>query len=72
MFQFGIDELCPTVEEFFAILGYGFGKKSVTVSCDPKHREILSDALGLPVSIISSMIEGHMTNLHTVVTRLIY
>ena len=40
-------ELFPTIKEFSAILGYDPGKKSVVVSCDPKHREILSDALGL-------------------------
>ncbi|KAK9993607.1 hypothetical protein SO802_023310 [Lithocarpus litseifolius] len=66
-----IRELCPTIEEFLAILGYEPGKKSVAVSCDPKHREILFDALGLPTSITSSMIEGQMVNLHIVVTRLI-
>ena len=47
-------------------------KKSVAVSYDPKHEEILFDALGLSVSITSSMIEGHMVNLHTVITRLIH
>ena len=64
-------ELCPTIKEFSAILGYDPGKKSVVVSCDPKHREILSDALGLSTSITSSMIEGHMVNLHAIVSKLI-
>ena len=41
-------------------------KKSVAVSCDPRHKESLSDALGLPTSITDSMIEGHMVNLHAV------
>ena len=41
-------------------------KKSVAVSCDPRHKESLSDALGLPTSITDSMIEGHMVNLHVV------
>ena len=40
VFQFNIVELCPTIEEFLAILGYDPSKKSVAVSCDPKHREI--------------------------------
>ena len=47
-------------------------KKFVAVFYDPKHEEILFDALGLSVSITSSMIEGHMVNLHTVITRLIH
>ena len=52
-------------------MGYEPGKKSVAISCDPKHREILSDVLGLPTSITSNMIEGHMVNLRAVVMRLI-
>ena len=46
VFQFKTVELCPTTEEFSTILGYELGKKSVAVSYDPKHREILSNALG--------------------------
>ncbi|KAK9984358.1 hypothetical protein SO802_033883 [Lithocarpus litseifolius] len=53
-------ELCPTIEEFFAILGYDRSKKFVAVSYDPRHKESFSDALGLPTSITNSMIEGHM------------
>ena len=64
-------ELCPTIEEFSPILGYNPNKKSVAISYDPRHREILSDALGLPTSIINSMIEGHMVNLHAILSRLI-
>ena len=72
VFRFKTAELCPTIEEFSAILGNNDpGKKSVAVSCDPRHREILSDALGLSTSITNSMIEGHMVNLHAVVSRLI-
>ena len=62
MLRFKIVKLCPTIEEFSSILGYDPSKKSVTVSCDPKHRESLSDALGLPTSITSSMVEEHMVN----------
>ena len=50
-------------------MGYNLGKKFVAVSC--KHREILSITLGLPTSITSSMVEGHMVNLHAIVSRLI-
>ena len=64
VFWFKIVELCPTIEEFSAILGYDLGKKYVAVSCDPKHREILFDALRLPTSITSSMIDDHMVNLY--------
>ena len=71
VFWFNIVELCPTIKEFFAILGYEFGKNFVVVSCDPKQREILSDTLGISTSITSSIIKGHMVNLHVVVTRLI-
>jgi len=69
--RFKTTELCPTIEEFLAILGYDPGKKFVVVSCDPRHREILFGALRLPTSITSSMIEGHMVNLHAVVLRFI-
>ena len=68
MFQFKTTELCPTKEEFSAILGYDPSKKSVVVSCDPRHKESLSDALGLPTSIIDSMIEGHMMNFRTIIS----
>ena len=71
VFRFKTVELCPTIEEFLAILSYDPGKKSVAVSCDPRHREILSGALGLPTSITSSMIEGHMVNLRAVLSRLL-
>ena len=47
-------------------------KKFVAVFYDPKHEEILFDALGLSVSITSSMIEVYMVNLHAVVTRLLH
>ena len=46
-------------------------KKSIAVSCDTKHRESLSNALGLPTSITISMVEGHMMNFHAIVSRLI-
>ena len=71
MFRFKTVELCPTIEEFSTILGYDPSKKSVAVSCDPRHRESLSDALGLPTSITSSMVEGHMVNLRAIFSRLI-
>ena len=70
-FQFKTIDLCPTIEDFSSILGYDPSKRSVAVSCDPRHKESLSDALGLPTSIINSMIEGHMVNLHAIVSRLI-
>ena len=71
MFRFKTVELCPTIEEFFAILGYDPSKISVAISCDPKHRESLSNTLSLPTSITSSMVEGHMVNLRAIVSRLI-
>ena len=71
VFRFKTAKLCPIIEEFSAILGYDPSKKSVAVSCDPRHREILSGALGLSTLITSSMIEGHMVNLHAIVSRLI-
>ena len=71
VFQFNTTELCPTIQEFSAILGYDPGKKFVAVSCDPRHMESLSDALGLPTTIIDSMIEGHMVNLCAIISRLI-
>ena len=71
VFQFKTAELYLTIEEFFAILGYDPSRKSVAISYDLKHREFLSDAFGLPISIIGSMIEGHMLNLHAIVSRLI-
>ena len=71
MFRFNTVELCPTIEEFFSILGYDPSRKSVAVSCDPRHKESLSDALGLPTSIIDSMIKGYMVNLRAIVSRLI-
>ena len=71
VFWFKTAELCPTIEEFSAILGYDPGKKFVAISFGPKQQEILFDALRLSTSITSSMIEGHMVNLHAIVTRLI-
>ena len=71
VFRFKTAELCPTIEEFSAILGYDLDKKSVVVSYDPTHMEILSGALGLPTLVTSSMIKGHMVNLHAIVSRLI-
>ena len=59
------------IEEFLAILAYDSVKKSVVVSCHPKHRDILPGALRLPTSITNCMIEGHIGNLHAVVSRLI-
>ena len=52
-------------------MGYDPGKKSIAVSCDPKYKESLSDALSLPNSFTDSMIEGHMVNLHAIISRLI-
>ena len=71
VFRFKTAKLCPIIEEFSAILGYDPSKKFVAISCDPRHREILSNALGLSTSITSSMIEGHMVNLLTILSRLI-
>jgi len=70
MFRFETSELCTTIEEFSTILGYDPCKKSVAVSCDPRHRESLFDALGLTTSITSGMVEGHMVNLHVIISRL--
>ena len=71
VFRFKTAELCPIIKEFSAILGYDPSKKSVAVSCDPRHREILFGALGLSTSITNSMTEGHMVNLHAIVSRLL-
>ena len=71
MFRFNIAELCPKIKEFSAILGYDPSKKFLVVSCDPRHKESLSDALSLPTSITNSMIEGHMVNLCAIISRLI-
>ena len=71
VFWFKTTKLCPTIEEFLGILGYDPSKKSIAVSCDPRHREFLSDALGLPTSITSSMIEGNMVDLCAIFSRLI-
>ena len=71
IFQFSTAKLCPTIGDFSTIMDYELGKKSIVVSCDPKHKGILSDALGLSTLVTSSMIEGHMVNLHVVFTRII-
>ena len=71
VFRFKTAELYLTIDEFSTIPGYDRSKKFVAVSCDPRHWESLSDALGLPTSITSSMVEGHMVNLHAIVSRLI-
>ena len=71
VFQFKTVELCPMIEEFSAILGYDPSKKSVAVSCNPRHRESLPNALDLPTSITSSMVEGHMVTLRAIVSRVI-
>ena len=71
VFQFNTAELCLKIEEFYAILGYDPSKKSVLVSCDPRHKESLSDALGFSTSITDSMIEGRMVNLCAIISRLI-
>ena len=71
MFQFKTAELCLTIEKFSAILGYDLGKKFVAISCDPRYKESLSDALSLPTSITDSMIEGHMVNLRAIISQLI-
>ena len=71
VFGFNIVELCPTIEEFSAILGYDLSKKSVVVSCDPRHKESLSNAFGLLTSITDSMIKGHIVNLRTIISQLI-
>ena len=71
VFRFYTAKLCPAIEEFSAILGYDPSRKFVAVSCDPRHKESLSDTLGLPTSIIDSMIEGYMVNLRAIISRLI-
>ena len=50
-------------------MGYDPNKKSVAVSSDSRHRETLSNALGLPTSIFNSLTKGHMVN--AVLSRLI-
>ena len=71
VFRFNIAKLYPTFDEFSSILGYDPSKKSVAVSCDPRHKESSFDALGLPTSITDSMMEGHMVNLHAIISWLI-
>ena len=71
VFLFNTAELCLTIEEFFALLGYDPSKKSIAVSCDPRHKESLSNALDLYTSITDSMIKGHMVNLHAIISQLI-
>ena len=71
MFQFKTTELCPTIEEYSAILGYDPSKKYIAISFDPRHRDSLSDAFDLPTSITSSMVEGQMVNLCAIISRLI-
>ena len=38
VFRFNSTKICPTIEQFSAILGYNPSKKFVMVSCDPKHK----------------------------------
>ena len=71
VFRFYTAKLCPAIEEFSAILGYDPSRKFVAVSCDPRHKESLSDTLSLPTSIIDSMTEGYMVNLRAIISRLI-
>ena len=71
VFRFNTAELCLTIEEFSVILGYDPSKKSIAVSCDPKHKESLSNALDLTTFIIDSMNEGHMVNLRAIISQLI-
>ena len=71
VFRFNIAELCPTIEEFSTILGYDPRKKFAAVSCDPKLKESLFDALDLPTSIADTMIEGHIVNLRAIISWLI-
>jgi len=71
VFWFNTVELYLSIEEFSPILGYDPSKKSIAISCDPRHKESLSDALSLPTSITNSMIEGHMVNLRTIISQLI-
>ena len=40
VFQFNTAEFYLTIEEFSAILGYDQSKKSVAVSCDPRHKDL--------------------------------
>ena len=40
VFQFNTAEFYLTIEEFSAILGYDPSKKSVAVSCDPRHKDL--------------------------------
>ena len=68
VFRFQIAKFCPTIEEFLAILGYDPNKKSIAVSCDPRHKESLSDALSLPISITGSLIKGHIVNLRVIIS----
>ena len=70
-FRFNTTELCLTIEEFFAILAT-IRVKICSSFMWPRHKESLSDALGLPTSITNSMIEGHMVNLHAIIFRLIH
>ena len=71
VFRFNTAELCLTIEEFSTILSYDPNKKFVVVSCDPRYKESLSDALGLPTFVANSMIKGHMVNLHAIISQLI-
>ena len=71
VFWFNTVELCSTIEEFYAILGYDPSKKPVVVSYDPRHKESLSDDLDLPTFITDSMIKGHMVNFRAIISRLI-
>ena len=71
MFQFKTTKLCPTMEKFSAILGYDRSRKSIAVSCEPRHKESLSNVIDLPTSITDSMIEGQMVNLRAIISRLI-
>ena len=69
VFQFKIAKLCPTIEEFFAILGYDPSKKSVAVSCDPKYRSL---CLMLLVFLLPSLVVWlNMVNLQVIISRLI-
>ena len=71
VFWFSTVELCSTIEEFYAILGYDPSKKPVAIYYDPRHKESLSDDLDLPTFITDSMIKGHMVNFRAIISRLI-
>ena len=69
VFRFHLAELCPTVEEFTAILGCDIDARPAVPSCEPKYQNRLSSLMRIPLKEVVPLLDGQWVDVQKMIDK---